>query len=125
MRDILEGLAEILESVRGMLSGPAPLEGLTGAGVLALINDSLELLEEIAADAPHLAGEVAWLRRRFFGVGVALEDLTPSFEYSTADRITRRPVLGVVDQPRKLTPSPAQVNGRDAFAVVPQLLADL
>lgn len=97
MRDILEGLAEILESVRGMAAGPAPLEGTTGAGILGLINDGLDMCAKIEGEAPHLTEDVAWLRRRFFAAGVLLEDLTPSFQYCTAaDRITRRPVLAVV-----------------------------
>ena len=104
MRDILEGLAETLESVRGMLTGPAPLEGSTGYGVLEVINDSLELLEEIEADTPQLVKDVAWLRRRFFAAGVALGDLTLGFQYFTAGRITRRPVLAVVMRPREFPP---------------------
>lgn len=105
MIDVLDGLGDVLQSVRGMLAGPGQLEGSIGAGVLNLINDSLELLEEIEAEAPKLSHDVAWLRRRFFAAGVTLEDLSPGFQYFAADRITRRPVLAIVA--RKLTTRPS------------------
>ena len=57
------------------------------------------MLETIEAEAPELAGQVAWLRRRFFAAGVALEDLTPGFEYSAGRRVARRPALAVVLKP--------------------------
>jgi len=96
MREILDGLGEILQHVRDMLAGTGQLEGTTGACVLALINDSIDMCAEIEDEDMELGAEVAWLRRRFFAAGVNLEDLTPGYQYSVAGRITRRPVLAVV-----------------------------